>query len=215
MKQILCFGDSNTFGYIPGTGKRYEWGTRWTSILNEKLGLNNYRIVEEGLVGRTTIFDDPIRFGRKGTALLPTLLESHQGMDLVIVMLGTNDCKVVNGLSSKLIAKGVATLIQQIKEGSPESKILIVSPIHLGNNVERYDFEFSSESVKVSKELASEYEQLTIKENVYFFDAATVAEPSETDQEHMNEEGHNALGNALYKKVMEIEGGSVARLHVV
>ena len=89
MKQILCFGDSNTYGLIPKEGGRYPWGIRWTSILNEKLGLENYRVIEEGLCGRTTIFDDPLREGRCGIRMLPVVLETHNPIDIIVVMLGT------------------------------------------------------------------------------------------------------------------------------
>ena len=77
MKQILCFGDSNTWGLDGETGKRFPWEERWTGILQEKLADRDIRIVEEGLCGRTTIFEDPLRLGRRGTELLPTLLETH------------------------------------------------------------------------------------------------------------------------------------------
>ena len=76
MKQILCFGDSNTWGLIPKTNKRYEWGVRWTSLLNESLNdkkEGGYRVIEEGLCGRTTVFDDPLRDGRNGVKILPTI----------------------------------------------------------------------------------------------------------------------------------------------
>ena len=77
MKNILVFGDSNTWGLIPGTHERYPWGVRWTSILQEKERCNNTRIIEEGLCGRTTIFEDELRPGRKGLDMLPVLLETH------------------------------------------------------------------------------------------------------------------------------------------
>lgn len=93
MKEILCFGDSNTYGLIPGTKERYGRDTRWTGLLEQHLYEKGYRIIEEGLCGRTTVFEDELREGRKGAALLPTLLESHAPIDRVVLMLGTNDCK--------------------------------------------------------------------------------------------------------------------------
>ena len=95
MKQILCFGDSNTWGYDGESRERLPWGVRWTSLLQEKLNKEEYRVIEEGLCGRTTVFEDPLRDGRKGTALLPTLLETHAQVDVITLMLGTNDCKTV------------------------------------------------------------------------------------------------------------------------
>ena len=113
---ILCFGDSNTYGLVPATTDRYGWGVRWTSIINEKLGLQEYRVIEEGLCGRTTVFDDPFREGRRGTQLFPTLLETHRLLDCIVIMLGTNDCKTVYGASAGVIAKGVEKLIEQAQE---------------------------------------------------------------------------------------------------
>ena len=173
MKQILCFGDSNTFGYIPGNGQRYPWGVRWTSILNEKLGLENYRVIEEGLCGRTTIFEDPLRDGRRGVDILPTVLETHAPVDLLILMLGTNDCKSVYGASAEFVGRGAARLIRQIRAYSEKVKVLLVSPIHLGEKVwqKDYDPEFSKNSIEVSRKLADEYRKISESENVFFLDA--------------------------------------------
>ena len=72
MKQILCFGDSNTYGLIPGTSdQRYGWGIRWTSILDDKVSAKGYRVIEEGLCGRTTVFDDPFRTENKNISERP------------------------------------------------------------------------------------------------------------------------------------------------
>lgn len=93
MKQILCFGDSNTYGLIPGTWDRYDWKTRWTGVTGDHFLSKGYRVIEEGLCGRTTVFEDPLRAGRNASALLPVILESHSPVEAVVLMLGTNDCK--------------------------------------------------------------------------------------------------------------------------
>lgn len=206
MKQILCFGDSNTWGLIPKTGERFPWGIRWTSILSEKLGQDKYHIVEEGLCGRTTVFDDPLRDGRCGVKVLPTLLESHAPIDLSIIMLGTNDCKTVYGASSDVIGKGVARLVKQVRRFAPTSKVLVISPIHLGQQVweDELDPEFSHHSVDVSKGLAEAYCKVSHEEHTAFLDASQFAEPSETDREHLSAEGHAQLAEAVFKKVKEI-----------
>ena len=80
MREILCFGDSNTYGLIPKTGGRYDRNTRWTGILERRLYEKDYRIVEEGLCGRTTVFEDELREGRRGASLLPTLFEYSRAM---------------------------------------------------------------------------------------------------------------------------------------
>lgn len=212
MKQILCFGDSNTFGYIPGSGQRYPWGVRWTSILNEKLGLEDYRVIEEGLCGRTTIFEDPLRDGRRGVDILPTVLETHAPIDLVVLMLRTNDCKRVYGATAEIIGKGISNLIAQIRTYAKTSKILLISPIHLGEQVwkKEYDPEFSPASVEVSKGLAGVYQRIALREQIYFLEASTYARPSSVDQEHMTEEGHRLLAEAVLQKIREIEAQAAA-----
>ena len=113
MKQILCFGDSNTWGLIPKTNKIVE------SLNDKKEG--GYRVIEEGLCGRTTVFDDPLRDGRNGVKILPTILETHNPVDIVIIMLGTNDCKTVYNASAEFIGQGVKRLIGQVKNYIPDS----------------------------------------------------------------------------------------------
>ena len=135
MKQILCFGDSNTWGYDGESRERLPWGVRWTSLLQEKLNKEEYRVIEEGLCGRTTVFEDPLRDGKKGTALLPTLLETHAQADVITLMLGTNDCKTVFGASADVIGKGITRLLDQIQEYAPRAKVLLMSPIYLGEKV--------------------------------------------------------------------------------
>ncbi|MGN0772703.1 MAG: GDSL-type esterase/lipase family protein [Candidatus Ventricola sp.] len=106
MRQILCYGDSNTWGLIPGTLDRYPWDTRWTGILQSMLCSRGVRVIEEGLCGRTTAFEDTDRAGRNGAAMLPVLLESHCPLDGAILMLGTNDCKSAYRLNPEQIARG-------------------------------------------------------------------------------------------------------------
>ena len=206
MKQILCFGDSNTYGLIPRKGGRYEWTVRWTGILNEKLGVDNYHVIEEGLCGRTTIFDDPLRDYRNGFKLLPAVLETNENPDVIVLMLGTNDCKTVYGATSEVIGLGIERLIRLIKLYSSRSKILLISPIHFGDKVwqREYDPEFSKASIEVNEGLAVVYRGIADKENIFYLDASSVATPSDEDQEHMNEEGHAALAEAVYEKIKEL-----------
>ena len=142
MKQILCFGDSNTYGLIPGTtNQRYGWGTRWTSILDDKVRTKGYRVIEEGLCGRTTVFDDPFRTERRGTEMLPAILESHRPVDTIVLMLGTNDCKSVYSATPEVIGQGIEQLLDQINTVNPDAKILLVSPIYLGERIWEEDFD--------------------------------------------------------------------------
>lgn len=203
-KEILCFGDSNTYGLIPGTTERYGYGVRWTSLLEEAVREKGYYVSEEGLCGRTTIFDDPLRDGRRGTELLPTLLETHQPIEVVTVMLGTNDCKMIYDASAEIIGKGIERLLDQIGHVAPQAKVLLIAPIALGDGVgeEGYDPEFNQESVEVSKRLPEVYRKIAAKRNLFFLAASDYASPSERDREHLDEEGHKKLGTAIYQKLL-------------
>ena len=202
MKNILCFGNSNTYGLIPGTNMRYPFGVRWTSILSRELGFEDYHIAEEGLCGRTTIFDDPLREGRCGVKLLPAILETHAPLDYTIIMLGTNDCKTIYNSSAEIIGKGIERLVRQGKTYSAKSEILIISPIHLGQEIWKYDKEFSDRSIEISKGLSSVYREISIKEKVHFLDASEFAGPGDADREHLDENGHKALANEVLKKII-------------
>ena len=190
MRQILCFGDSNTWGLDGDSGKRLPWGVRWTSLLQEKLG-QQYHVIEEGLCGRTTIFDDPLRDGRRGTELLPILLETHATVDGVVLMLGTNDCKTAFGASAEVIGKGIERLLRQIRYAAPQAEILLISPIYLGDIV-------------VSQRLQSVYETIAKKWHVGFLRAADYAVCSAKDQEHMNAAGHAAFAEAVSREVRQL-----------
>ena len=203
MKEILCFGDSNTYGLIPGTKNRYGRDTRWTGLIEQQLYGKGCRIIEEGLCGRTTVFEDELREGRKGAAFLPTLLESHAPVDRVVLMLGTNDCKTIFGASAEIIGKGIARLLEQINQYADKMKVLVISPIYLGEKVwqDGYDQEFSPESVEVSKKLEPVYEKVAGKYGKRFMRAADYANPSEADQEHMDGQSHKILADAIYRKL--------------
>ena len=213
MRQILCFGDSNTYGLIPGTANRYSWGTRWTSILDEKMQFYGYRVAEEGLCGRTTMFADAYRSGRSGIDMLPAILETHRPLELVVLMLGTNDCKAAYETTPEKIGVGIERLLDQIWREREDLPVLLISPIHLGKGVgeEGFDTEFNEASEAVSRKLAKEYRKVAIQKRAYFLDASTVAKPSVTDREHLDEIGHKALSQAVYQIVKQWEKENVLK----
>lgn len=203
MKQILCFGDSNTYGLIPGTKDRYPWEVRWTGILAEGIREKGFQVVEEGLCGRTTVFEDELRDNRKGAAVLPMILESHQPLEKVVLMLGTNDCKTIYQASAEVIGKGVEKLVHQIQAADENIEILLVSPILLGEGVgeEGYDPEFNQESVETSKGLKAVYEQVAKRNGCAFLAASDYAKASGADREHLDENGHRQLAEAVLQRI--------------
>lgn len=204
MKQLLCFGDSNTWGLIPKTNERYSWGERWTSILQEKLYDYDVRVLEEGLCGRTTIYDDAYRKNRNGLESLPEILESSYPIDGAVIMLGTNDCKSYYNSNAYKIAKGLGLCIEELSKYISSDKILVISPIFLGNEVwkEEYDPEFDTNSVEVSKGLYSEYKKVAKSKGANIISASDYVSPSETDQEHMTKEGHKILAQVIYNTLL-------------
>jgi lysophospholipase L1-like esterase len=202
MRQILCFGDSNTYGLIPGTSDRYGYETRWTGILDNKIRKSGCRIIEEGLCGRTTIFDDTYRDGRRGSELLPVILESHKPIDTVVLMLGTNDCKTAYGATAEKIGEGIESLLEQIQKSDPKTDVLLISPIELGNGVWEKDAEFNNNSVSVSKKLPEVYHRIAQQRNIKFLKASEYAKPSTADREHIGADGHKSLADAIYKELI-------------
>ena len=205
MKQILCFGDSNTYGLIPGTKERYDINTRWTGILNSNLKAYGYNVLEEGVCGRTSVFEDPVRPGLKGVDKLPGILQTSGDLDIAVIMLGTNDCKICYGATAEVIGFGIRTVLHQIKSFRPKTKILLVSPIYLGDDVyDGFDLDFDEKSVEVSKKLGDVYQSIAKQEGIYFLRASDFVSPSTDDREHLNVEGHARFAEAVTIKIKEI-----------
>lgn len=201
MYNILCYGDSNTFGSMP-CGGRWSRKERWTGILQELLG-DDFYVIEEGCGGRTTVMEDFLEPDKNGRTFLPVALRTHRPIDMVIIMLGTNDMKKRFSLLPVDIAYGAAelgTLAERYDygEGYPIPKVVLVSPIELGEGIENSVFTgFAPEAVAVSKQLAPFFEKQAKAHQWLFLDAAKVASPSPKDMLHMEKEDHRALAKAL------------------
>ena len=113
-RTVLCYGDSNTWGYNPCTKRRYSAAIRWPGVLRGELG-PAYHVIEEGLNGRTTIWTDPLAEYRNGKHLLTPCLETHKPLDVVILMLGTNDIKWKFSATPYDIGRGMATLVDLVQ----------------------------------------------------------------------------------------------------
>lgn len=200
MKRILAFGDSNTWGYDPATRERYDKDIRWTGLLQNALG-NNAIILEEGLCGRTTVFDDESGTGRNGFAALPSILKAVKPIDQAIIMLGTNDCKTAFGASAGMIAQGMEKCIAKLTECVKPGNILLISPIFLGEAA--LCGSYDSRSLAVSRELKEAYRKIADVVGTAFLAASDMAKASEIDGEHLTEEGHRALYEAVYKIITD------------
>lgn len=203
MRQILAFGDSNTCGLVPGSKpkERYPWDVRWTGILDNNC--SSVRVIEEGLCGRTTAFEDDLREGRKGVSTLPLILETHAPIDFVIVMLGTNDCKSAYSVSAETIGKGMELCLDEIEKYLAADKILLISPILLGEEVWRpeKDPEFSGQSVETSHRLKDVYARIAKERGTAFLAASDYVRANVRDDEHLDEEGHRILASVIMEKL--------------
>jgi lysophospholipase L1-like esterase len=212
MKTVLCYGDSNTWGYIPGTAARYDAATRWTGRLQIGLG-TSHRLIEEGLNGRTTVWDEPFREGRNGSRLLRPLLESHAPLDLLILALGTNDLKHFYNATAFDSARGVQTLISIARNsasgalgGAPE--ILVVAPPAMAELSEAMLRQFQGAREK-SLRFDEAFSEIARLENCHYLDASKVIACSPIDGVHLEVAAHERLAKALELKILEIASNEI------
>ena len=198
MKQILAFGDSNTWGLIPGSGERYPEHIRWTGILRKAAASYGYRVLEDGVCGRTTVFQDPSRSGRRGLDAIDRYREADS-LSAVILMLGTNDCKTVFRASPEQIGCGLEQCLIRFEQLIPPEKILVVSPLLLGKDVWKpeKDPAFDKQSVRTCAALKDIYRKIAERRGCAFLAASDHAEACHADEEHLNAEGHEHLAAAI------------------
>lgn len=206
-KRILCFGDSNTWGARADGNGRYDEETRWTCRLQKLLG-DDYTVVEEGHNGRTTVWDDPVENRMAGITYLWPCLESQAPLNLVIIMLGTNDLKPRFGVQAHDIAQSAGRLVDMVQKssfgpGNTAPKVLLVSPIWAEPSPS-YPHLFDEAAAVKSRQFAPVFQAFAEIFGCAFFDAASVASPDPLDGIHLDPKGHAALANALYQKVLEL-----------
>jgi lysophospholipase L1-like esterase len=202
VRTILAFGDSLTWGYEAVTARRHAFENRWPNALAAKLG-TDVRMIAEGLNGRTTVHDDwLVDENRNGAKALPMLLSSHQPLDLVIIMLGSNDMKHPWWSRASDARRGVQRLVEIVQRFQwgvemPEPKLLIMAPPPLVRT-ELSDFDkMFGHAIKESQNFAKEYKNLAELFNLPFFDAGSVIESDPNDGVHLSKENSRKLGEAL------------------
>ena len=210
MQHILVYGDSLTWGLIPATRERLGFEQRWTGVLEHELRAAGrpVRIVEDCLNGRRTVWDDPFKPGRNGLVGLAQRIESQSPLDLVILMLGTNDFQSMHTNNAWHSAQGTATLVNAIRQapiepGMPQPPILIVAPPPFNEPKGPLAPKFEGgqhRSVGLAWELANVAGEL----GCHFFDAGTATPSSPVDGIHLDAEQHDLLGRALVDVVTGI-----------
>lgn len=205
-KRIVCFGDSNTWGYDAVTDGRFPEEVRWTGQLQKILG-DDYTIIEEGLCGRTTVFEDPLNEGLNGLLYLYPCLMSHAVMDYLIIMLGTNDCKERFSATPKNIADGIKQLVIKAKQAEvwrAEPKILIIAPGPVEKECEQSPVggEMGKCSEK-SEKLAKELQLCAETFGCSFLDTSEFVTMNNIDFMHLDEESHGKLAQRLAEIIKE------------
>jgi lysophospholipase L1-like esterase len=211
--KILCFGDSNTWGQKPDKSGRYPANVRWTGILQDKLG-SDYYVIEEGLGSRTTDLDYDRKPGRNGKLYLTPCVASHTPVEIVIIMLGTNDLKMEYGRTAEDIANAIKGLVADVRQyGQDKSgnqpEVVLVSPILINDKAPRfaefYTGYYDENAMKESHRLADAISSIAQEQNCGFIDAATVAKPGE-DGIHMDEESQTPLADLIRDLISQTAG---------
>lgn len=207
-KTVLCYGDSNTWGYDPRTGGRYPRDSRWPGVLRRALG-EGYLVIEEGLNGRTTVWDDPIEGYKNGKSYLIPCLETHRPIDLVVIMLGTNDLKMRFSVSAFDIANGAGVLVDVAQRsatgpGGGPPQVLLVAPPPVAKLTGFAEMFEGAE--RKSARFAEQYRRVATERRCAFLDASTVIRSSDLDGIHLEAGEHEKLAVAVARKVEAILG---------
>lgn len=214
MKTILAYGDSLTFGADPGGGPRHAYEDRWPTRLEQGLG-GKARVIAEGLGGRATAYDNwTAAADRNGARILPTLLDSHKPLDLVIIMLGTNDLKPFVAGTAAYAARGARRLIEMTRghfagTGEPAPQIILVSPplvVETTNENMLSNFGGIDHLLAESADFARHYRRHAEETGVAFFDAASVAKADPRDGVHLDAANTSAIGEGLVPLVKQVLG---------
>lgn len=203
MKKVLCFGDSNTFGFIPENGGRYDKNTRWTGMLSS-LGAENFKIIEAGCNNRTAFSDNPAGVQQTGYKVLPTILTDD--LACVILAIGINDLQKAYCAETNDIKNGISNLIKIVKEKSPNAKILLIAPSKLTKDVLKGYFSLLFDEISIAKcqNLSEIYSGIAQEENCDFLDLNRFVEVSALDGLHYEPQQHKKAAEIIFSKLTQI-----------
>lgn len=205
MKKILCYGDSNTFGFIPENCKRYDKDSRWSGILSEILK-ENYQVIEEGMNNRTGFFKNPEGLKQSGGEYLSVFLQNHRNLDICIISLGTNDAQFFYNLDENSTKNGLQNLIDSVREANIKTNIIIVPPVKITENILHSGFSmmFNRESIDKINKVFPIFEQIAKENNCLYFDFNQITSPAQKDGLHYTKESHTIIANKLAEFILAI-----------
>lgn len=198
MKKILCFGDSNTYGYTPATGVRFDESTRWTGRLSALLE-KEYLILEEGMNNRNGFFQNPQSIKLCGVDYLPIYLQNHKDIDICILALGTNDAQFFYNLDKQTVQNGLQSLTNSLLDANSETKIIIIPPVKIQPNILNgiFSMQFDLSSAKRIEDTFEEYKNFAQTNGFYYLDLNEFVKPSEADGLHYSVESHKIIAEKV------------------
>ena len=196
MKKVLCYGDSNTFGFNSKDNLRYDEHTRWTAVLQKNLGAE-YKVINEGMPNRTGFVDNPEGILYSSQKHFPATLSQYDSLDTLILAIGTNDLMFQYNITFDTVDKGLNNLIKMAKEKT--KNIIIIPPTILNENILNSFFAsmFDETSIKKSKEVVKIFEQIADKNQCIYFDINEFASPCDIDGLHYDEISHKLIADKL------------------
>lgn len=205
MKKILCYGDSNIYGFIPQTCARYNKSERWSGILSELLA-KNYIVIEEGMNNRTGFFKNPEGLKQSGGDYLSVYLQNHRDIDICILSLGTNDAQIFYDLTRESVHFGLLNLINSVKEANESTKIIIVPPVKITENILHSGFSlmFNKSSIEKISDVYDVFKKTAGENNCLYFDFNEIAPPSNIDGLHYTIDSHRIIAQKLSDYIKSI-----------
>ncbi len=203
MKKILCYGDSNTFGYIPENSGRYDKDSRWCGVLANLL--QNCEVVEEGMNNRTGFFKNPAGLKQSGGEYLSVFLQNCKDIDICILAVGTNDAQFFYELDEEKTEAGLKNLINSVREANPLTKIIIIPPVKITENILKSGFAmmFDRNSIEKIEKVFPVFEKTAKQNDCLYFDFNKFAVPSVVDGLHYSAQSHKIIGEELAKFICE------------
>lgn len=210
MKTVLCFGDSNTWGAKPMHSidviERFDRHERWPGVLQRELG-GEYEVIAEGLNGRTTVWEDPIEGYKNGSAYLIPCLDTHQPLDLVIILLGTNDLKARFSVTAQDIALSAGVLVGMIQRhpvqvaGGKTPKVLLIAPPPMHPDPPDFIAEMFTGGYEKSLKFSKHFAFVADLYGCDFLDSREVIASSPIDGIHLGRDEHENLGVTVARLV--------------
>lgn len=204
MKKVLCFGDSNTYGFVPEKCTRYDKNTRWTGVLQALCG-SDFSIIEGGCNNRTAFVDNPAGAEQTGYKILPEYFTKDY-LDIVVLAIGINDLQLFFRPTLEEFEQGIEKLIKITKDLSPNAKIILVCPSKLdlaGIKSGVFSFQFDEISVEKSYHLPQIYKKLAEKYACELVDLNEIVKVSPLDGLHFSAESHKTIAENLYKNLKQ------------